>query len=270
MVFKSLRRALGVGGPTVDTVLDGPDVQPGGYVSGQVRFAGGKHEVEVERIVVALQTRVEVEGADSEYDATVEFQRQQLTGGFRLGPGQQHAVPFQLPVPWETPITHVYGQRLPGMTMGVRTELAVAGALDKGDLDAIDVHPLPVQGASSTRSCGSASGSRPPTWSAATSTGCTRRCRSTRRSSSTRPPVRRPHQRGRGHLRHRPARHDGDHRVRQARRIHHRRTRRDQPVPGRTCAGSGRQLAGAGRRLGPSGDRTTGLAFLKARHRPVP
>ena len=98
----------------MDTVLDSPDVQPGGYVSGQVRFAGGDHEVEVERIVVALQTRVEVEGSDSEYDATVEFQRQQLTGGFRLGPGQQHAVPFQLPVPWETPITHMYGQRLPG------------------------------------------------------------------------------------------------------------------------------------------------------------
>ena len=45
MVFKSLRRAFGVGGPTVDTVLDSPDVQPGGYVSGQVRFAGGDHEV---------------------------------------------------------------------------------------------------------------------------------------------------------------------------------------------------------------------------------
>ncbi|GAA1514268.1 sporulation protein [Dactylosporangium maewongense] len=147
MVFKSLKRALGVGGPTVDTVLDGPDVQPGGYVQGQVRFAGGDHEVEVERIVVALQTRVEVEGADSEYDATVEFQRQQLTGGFRLGPGQQHAVPFQLPIPWETPITHMYGQRLHGMTMGVRTELEVARAIDKGDLDAINVHPLPVQGA---------------------------------------------------------------------------------------------------------------------------
>ena len=83
MVFKSLKRALGVGGPTVDTVLGSPDVQPGGYVSGQVRFAGGEHEVEVERITVALQTRVEVEGADSEYDATVEFQRLQLTGRTR-------------------------------------------------------------------------------------------------------------------------------------------------------------------------------------------
>ncbi|GAA2637327.1 hypothetical protein GCM10010399_83150 [Dactylosporangium fulvum] len=147
MVFKSLRRALGVGGPTVDTVLQRPDVRPGELLAGQVLFAGGEHEVEIERIVVALVTRVEVETGDGEYDSTVEFQRQQLTGGFRLAPGMRHGVPFQLPVPWETPITHMYGQRLPGMAIGVRTELEVARAVDKGDLDPINVHPLPTQAA---------------------------------------------------------------------------------------------------------------------------
>ncbi|GGM08585.1 sporulation protein [Dactylosporangium sucinum] len=145
MVFKSLRRALGVGGPTVDTQLRSPDVRPGEPLAGQVLFAGGDHEVEVERIVVELVTRVEVETSDGEHDSTVAFQRQQLTGGFRLAPGMQHAVPFQLPVPWETPITHLYGQRLPGMAMGLRTELEVARAVDKGDLDPINVHPLPAQ-----------------------------------------------------------------------------------------------------------------------------
>jgi sporulation-control protein len=39
----------------------------------------------------------------------------------------------------------VYGQHLHGMTMGLRTELEVARAVDKGDLDAVAVHPLPAQ-----------------------------------------------------------------------------------------------------------------------------
>jgi sporulation-control protein len=58
---------------------------------------------------------------------------------------ERRDMPFALPLPWETPVTHVYGQRLSGMTMGLRTELALAKAVDKGDLDEVAVHPLPAQ-----------------------------------------------------------------------------------------------------------------------------
>ncbi|NUP81268.1 MAG: sporulation protein, partial [Nonomuraea sp.] len=37
------------------------------------------------------------------------------------------------------------GQHLAGMALGVRTELAVAEAVDKGDLDEVAVEPLPSQ-----------------------------------------------------------------------------------------------------------------------------
>jgi sporulation-control protein len=47
-------------------------------------------------------------------------------------------------LPWETPVTELYGQAL-GVVLGVRTELSVAGAKDKGDLDPLTVGPLPVQ-----------------------------------------------------------------------------------------------------------------------------
>ena len=68
-----------------------------------------------------------------------------MAGGFTLAAGEQQDIPFAVPVPWETPVTHVDGQRLRGMTMGLRTELAVAKAVDKGDLDEVAVHPLPAQ-----------------------------------------------------------------------------------------------------------------------------
>ncbi|MBN1174417.1 MAG: sporulation protein [Micromonosporaceae bacterium] len=145
MVFKKMLKAFGVGGPTVDTVLANTTTCPGDAITGRVDIAGGTHDVDIEQVTVALTTRVEVESGDEEYSSNVDFQRVAVAGAFHLREGENRSIPFQLPVPWETPITEVYGQRLPGMTMGVRTELSVAKAIDKGDLDPISVHPLPSQ-----------------------------------------------------------------------------------------------------------------------------
>lgn len=145
MVFKRMMQAMGVGGPSVETVLANPNCRPGGFLEGQVHVMGGDHAVDIEYVSVGLMTRVEVESGDSEYNTDQEFHRQRLTGSFKLDAGARHDIPFRLDVPWETPITEVYGQHLHGMTMGLRTELEVARAVDKGDLDAVAVHPLPAQ-----------------------------------------------------------------------------------------------------------------------------
>jgi len=145
VVFKKLLGALGVGGPSVDTVLSDPNVRPGGTLQGQVAIRGGSDAVDIDHVTLAMVTRVEVESGDTEYDATVPFHQLRVAGAFRLPAGEDKTIPFQLPVPWETPITAVFGQHLRGMTMGVRTELAVARAVDKGDLDPVNVHPLPAQ-----------------------------------------------------------------------------------------------------------------------------
>ncbi|MFC7275253.1 sporulation protein [Paractinoplanes rhizophilus] len=141
MVFKKMMRAFGVGGPSVDTVLANPNTRPGLTLDGQVRILGGDHDAAIEQVVLGLVTRVEHEHGDG----FVEFHRVPVAGGFQLGAGEQRDLPFAFPVPWETPITDVYGRRLHGMTMGLRTELALAKAVDKGDLDEVAVHPLPAQ-----------------------------------------------------------------------------------------------------------------------------
>lgn len=145
MVFKKMLSALGVGAPSVDTVLSNPNTRPGLTLAGQVNLTGGSQAADIEHIAVALVTAVEVEHGGGEHHGLVEFHRMPVAGSMRLEPGQQQAIPFTLPVPWETPITDVYGQRLRGMTMGLRTEVAIARAVDKGDLDPVNVHPLPVQ-----------------------------------------------------------------------------------------------------------------------------
>src|SRR3954463_10263251 len=141
VVFRKMLRAFGVGGPSVATELVDPHCRPGGVLEGTVQVTGGDHPVDVEYVAIGLITRVEVENGEGDQ----EFHRQRLTGSFRLVPGRRHAVPFRFEVPWETPITELYGQRLHGMTMGLTTELEVARAVDKSDLDAVAVHPLPAQ-----------------------------------------------------------------------------------------------------------------------------
>ncbi|MFI2423597.1 sporulation protein [Streptomyces sp. NPDC018955] len=144
MVFKRLLGSLGVGGPTVDTVLDPGAARPGGALTGQVHLQGGDADFDIEHITLELVARVEAEHGEGESEGVVAFERFTVGGGFRLGAGQRHSVPFTVMLPWETPITELYGQAL-GIVLGVRTELAVAGARDKGDLDQLTVAPLPAQ-----------------------------------------------------------------------------------------------------------------------------
>jgi len=144
MVFKRLLGGL-TGGPSVDTVLDTSATTPGGTVQGTVHLRGGESEAQLEHVAVSLVTRVEVESGDHEWSQDVEFGHQQIAGAGVLAPGQQAQLRFALPVPWETPLTAVFGRPLPRPTVGLRTDVSVARALDKGDLDPVVVHALPSQ-----------------------------------------------------------------------------------------------------------------------------
>ncbi|WP_405816877.1 sporulation protein [Streptomyces sp. NBC_01390] len=144
MVFKRLLGSLGVGGPTVDTVLDPAPARPGSTLTGQVHLKGGNADFDIDHITLELVARVEAEHEEGESEGVVVFSRFTVGGGFRLGEGETRSVPFTVVLPWETPVTELYGQGL-GIVLGARTELAVAGAKDKGDLDQLTVAPLPAQ-----------------------------------------------------------------------------------------------------------------------------
>ncbi|MEU6625577.1 sporulation protein [Streptomyces litmocidini] len=145
MGFKKLLASLGAGGATVETVLTEENVVPGGVVQGEVRIQGGSVDQQIEGLSVGLQARVEVEGGDQEHKQDIEFVKVRLGGAFEVKAGAVHVVPFGLEIPWETPVTTVAGQQLRGMNIGVTTELEIARAVDSGDLDPINVHPLPAQ-----------------------------------------------------------------------------------------------------------------------------
>ncbi|MFI9025738.1 sporulation protein [Streptomyces sp. NPDC053560] len=145
MGFKKLLASLGAGGASVETVLFEENVVPGGVVQGEVRIQGGSVAQQIEGLSVGLQAVVEVETSEGESKRNIEFTKQQLGGAFEVQAGATHTVPFGLEIPWETPVTMFLGQHLHGMSVGVTTELAIARAVDSGDLDPVNVHPLPAQ-----------------------------------------------------------------------------------------------------------------------------
>ncbi len=140
MVFKKLLSSLGFGGVEVDTVLAsgsaGQPGAPGSTLSGQVHLRA-KGDVDISSIQLLLVAT----GAMGE----VELGRFTVAGGLRLGSGAVQAIPFSIALPAHTPFTVLYGQNLPGASVGVRTEVAVAGGSGKTDFDpfrvaATDVH----------------------------------------------------------------------------------------------------------------------------------
>ncbi|MFW5415230.1 sporulation protein [Nocardiopsis sp. CNT-189] len=145
MVFKRLLAAVGIGGPGIDTVIPRPNVRPGEKVQGHIDLEGGEVESDIERIDLALRARAEFERGDTEGSTQVLFHQVTVAGAFRLAPGERKRIPFTYPLTLQAPLTAAGGQRLPGAGLGLSTDVSIGGAVDKGDLDPLEVHPLPAQ-----------------------------------------------------------------------------------------------------------------------------
>lgn len=142
LVFKRMLQAVGIGGPSVDTVLSDATPRPGGCLAGEVRVGGASAETDIEKIVLALIA--EIETGDDEKRG-LEFQRIVVAEGFRLDAEEHRTIPFTIPLPWETPVTAIHGEPLRGMRLGVSTQVAVAKAVDTSDMDPVRVEPLASQ-----------------------------------------------------------------------------------------------------------------------------
>ncbi|MBV2365846.1 sporulation protein [Streptomonospora nanhaiensis] len=145
MGFKRFLAAFGVGGPSVDTVLTGYGTRPGALLEGHVELTGGEVEARIDEIAVALAARVELESDEGEQAAGAEFARVPVIGPLTLAPGERRSLPFRYPVPWQAPITDTAHGPLPGAVLGLRTEVVIERAPDKGDLDPVRIHPLAAQ-----------------------------------------------------------------------------------------------------------------------------
>src|SRR5688572_13344295 len=135
MVFKKLLAGLGFGGVEVDTVLPPQPALAGGQLFGQVNLRA-KSDTDITAITLILVSQAPM--------GELELGRFQVAGMVRVPSGTTQSVPFSVPLPPHTPFTVLFGQNLPGMNLGVRTELSVASGKAKGDFDPVRVEAASV------------------------------------------------------------------------------------------------------------------------------
>ncbi|MBV1854462.1 sporulation protein [Catellatospora tritici] len=137
MVLRRILSSLGFGGVDVDTVLSTPTARPGGPFAGQVRLhARGAVEIEsIELLVVASSPAGSGE---------VELARFPVAQRLELAGGAGQAVGFHLVLPYTVPVTLVYGHPMPGIGVGARTQVSVAGGSAKTDFDPLGVEPTEI------------------------------------------------------------------------------------------------------------------------------
>ncbi|WP_018684696.1 sporulation protein [Actinokineospora enzanensis] len=141
-MFQKVLASFGAGAAKVDARLLDRAARPGGPLRGEVLLIGGQVDQEVESLGVTLLARVQ----DGENTKDLPFQEVNLSGRELVRAGAQIRVPFEVQLPWETPITSVFGKYLTGMAVGLQTTLKLAGAVvDPHDVDAVSVEPLPAQ-----------------------------------------------------------------------------------------------------------------------------
>ncbi|NJP31691.1 sporulation protein [Micromonospora thermarum] len=131
-------------GLTVRTALANPSTRPGLHLPGRVLVSAGSTDVPVLHVRLGLVATAEPEDPDAPR-RLVQFHQAQVAGAFALRAGRARSIPFEFPMPWETPVTIFGGVPILSMRMGLRTEVAIEPQLDQGAMVPVFVHPLPAQ-----------------------------------------------------------------------------------------------------------------------------
>lgn len=137
-MFKKMFASLGIGGARVETYLTTPTVTPGSFVQGHTEVRAGDVEQTIESLDIVLNTSYVRESDDNTWTEQWILHRQPIANHMVLRPGMQQNIPFQIPVPFETPLT------IGHQPVTVYTDLNIAGGLDSTDHDALQVMPHPI------------------------------------------------------------------------------------------------------------------------------
>ncbi|RSN34078.1 sporulation protein [Amycolatopsis sp. WAC 01416] len=145
-MFQKVLATFGSGGAKIDARLLDRTVSPGRPLRGEVLLLGGEVDQEINGLSVKLLARVTLPDERRPGVEDLEFGVQQLAGNERIAPGQQIRLPFEVALPWETPISSIFGKPLNGMAVGLQTSLDIANSVTDPVVVVADAaEPLPAQ-----------------------------------------------------------------------------------------------------------------------------
>ncbi|QKG83448.1 sporulation protein [Kroppenstedtia pulmonis] len=133
-LFNKALASLGVGNAKVDTRLNQTQYRQGGLIEGEVFIQGGQVEQEVDEIYLYLVIVYHQDGSQHEY-IMEEFR---LCEVFTIGPRETKVIPFELRLPFDTPLT------TGGCPVYLKTGLDIKMSIDPDDTDGIEVLPHPM------------------------------------------------------------------------------------------------------------------------------
>ena len=131
-----LFKKLGFGNAKVDARLHNSTVVQGGTLNGEVQITGSDDATTIDELFIKVVTQFKKEGDD--YDSTHDcvLAQHKLFDQFQIGAREQKSIPFQIQVPFETPVTTMGNQKV-----FLQTTLETSAIFDPSDTDYIQVQP---------------------------------------------------------------------------------------------------------------------------------
>lgn len=139
-MFGKIMSSLGLQNASIETHIYTPDLYAGQTIEGEVILTGGDSNKTINGVSLQLMTIAEVESGDHEFNQPLVLQQWALANRFELPAKQQFRAPFQIQLPYETPITEVNCHRN-ASRVWIQIHLDVDWGLDATDRDFLRIHP---------------------------------------------------------------------------------------------------------------------------------
>jgi sporulation-control protein len=130
--MKKLLASIGIGSAKVDTIIYDHEIEVGGTLSGEVNIKGGDTAQNISKIDLDLYTYVEKD--DQKY--SYRFAMMALYEAFEIKANESITVPFNLQVPYYTPISAGGSNQV-----WLETALDIDMAVDPTDSDHLNIKP---------------------------------------------------------------------------------------------------------------------------------
>lgn len=122
-MFEKLLSVIGVGGATIETKINNQYFEAGKMVKGEIIIKGGKVEQIISKIHIELNTNYHRDEPSSELnELDITLNEKDILYNFEIKPGDLRTFPFELMVPYGTPIS--FGQQRIKLITGINVEKA--------------------------------------------------------------------------------------------------------------------------------------------------
>ncbi|MDI3328479.1 MAG: sporulation protein [Alicyclobacillaceae bacterium] len=134
-MFRKFLSKLGIGGASIDLILETGAVRMGETVRGQLAVAGGETEQSIEGIQVNLVVTSQYKAGDAVRHVKEVVARQAIGDAFVIQPRETKTYPFEFAVPAGIPVSSVTTRYY------FATNLEIDAAFDAKDRDPVTVLP---------------------------------------------------------------------------------------------------------------------------------